>query len=616
MNSTAVRINVGDTFADRYLIEAFLGRGGMGEVFRVRDTLLRGQILALKILHADLNEPRHTERFLREVQLTRSVNHPHVVRTFDFGAVGSSLYFTMELCEGRSLRDRMRSGALGLHEALTLLDQTARGMQAIHEAGIVHRDLKPENIILTAENRAKIADFGVASPGTSSITESAELIGSAAYLAPEVWRSQEATTASDIYSFGVMLYEMLAGCLPFQGTTAVQMMYFHLAEEPADLGKFLSKHPKAVGDLVAAMLAKSPQDRPPSMAFIAEELEAAAGGGPASKALSRSGALLRSSRRRSILRSIRSVTRSSQAMAGVFGLLAAVGAAAIFTPSAEPSQVSAYESNSPHVPFIPMPTKHLVAAFDVTSLKQRTLNAGWKDSVRPNRIAAASSVESTPSFAPWALNGLPAVRFDGERQYLSVDAVAKGFQNARGFTALTVASSSHNGKMQTLWAFHESDREVNVLRAGFDEAHHLMIRTLRHDLDTIHRVGEIEGGAPAVYTIVIDGRQLQAFRNGSKVLDEPIAANLDFSRAATFSIGQEWDYELPSDFLKGDVAAVYLYNQPLDTEQRGQAERLLMQRFKIEAGGPQAPAPISEPNAAPKLPRERLRAWVEKHRRG
>jgi eukaryotic-like serine/threonine-protein kinase len=213
MQSPQTDLEIGALFAGRYKIVRVLGSGGMGEVYLVKDALLgEDEFIALKVLHQQLSkDERQSKRFLREVQLTRKVTHPHIIRTFDAGEFGGRLYFTMEYVEGVSLKERMNGEPLSLEETCRIVTHICEGLGAIHEAGIVHRDLKPANVMLLKDGGVKIADFGVARPRWSELTGENEVVGSAPFMAPEVWLGKEIGPAADLYAVGALAYEMVTG---------------------------------------------------------------------------------------------------------------------------------------------------------------------------------------------------------------------------------------------------------------------------------------------------------------------------------------------------------------------------------------------------------------------
>jgi serine/threonine-protein kinase len=287
-----------------YEIVAPLGAGGMGEVWRARDTRL-GRDVAIKVLPVEFaDDPERLRRFEREAKATAALSHPNILEVHDVGTFEGVPYLVEELLEGESLKERIGRGALPASEAIGVAVQIARGLAAAHEKGIVHRDLKPANVFLTKHGAVKILDFGlaklvesVAAGGADTLThaptgatEFGRVLGTVAYMAPEQARGMAVDQRADVFSFGVVLYEMLAGQRPFRGATATDTVAAILKEEPPAL-------PASVPpDLVAVIgkcLAKVPEKRYSS----GSEVLAALGGVDVEGAAPLWGSLQRSVRR-------------------------------------------------------------------------------------------------------------------------------------------------------------------------------------------------------------------------------------------------------------------------------------------------------------------------------
>ncbi len=264
-NPTPLDPLVGTTFGARYYIESLLGTGGMGSVYLALDVRDKDRRVAVKILHSSLSrEERHVKRFLREVQLTRKISHPNVVRIFDVGQQRGQLFFSMEYVDGISLKERLHQTRPSLDQIIELLQQICAGLDAVHNVGIIHRDLKPANILLTTENSAKIADLGVAKPVDQDLVRSDEVVGSAGYMCPELWRCEEVDATADIYSLGVMLYEMVTGMRPFDGLTSADVMNRHIHDAPRAPVSDVFEIPTWLTALILMMLEKEPLKRPQS----------------------------------------------------------------------------------------------------------------------------------------------------------------------------------------------------------------------------------------------------------------------------------------------------------------------------------------------------------------
>jgi eukaryotic-like serine/threonine-protein kinase len=279
-----------------YEILSPIGAGGMGEVYRARDTKLDRDV-AVKVLPADLsNDPEALSRLEREARAVAQLSHPNILAIHDFGRQGDTAYTVMELLEGETLRTRLENGALPARKAVDLAVQMAEGLAAAHEKGIVHRDLKPENVFVTHEGRVKLLDFGLAKrtgPGRGSgsglltaekHTEPGTVIGTVRYMSPEQVRGEGTDHRSDIFSFGAVLYEMLAGRQAFGRETAAESMTAILKEDTPEIGTSGSGPSSALQQIVQHCLEKKPGERFQSARDIAFALHAFSGsaitGGP------------------------------------------------------------------------------------------------------------------------------------------------------------------------------------------------------------------------------------------------------------------------------------------------------------------------------------------------
>jgi len=280
--SRALRLRPGDVFAERYAVEAILGEGGMGAVYRVLDAEL-DEGIALKLLRPEWAQAADAlDRFRREVKLARRVTHPNVARTYDLGSYEGVRYMTMELIEGEPLSRRMGQGRrLPLAEALRIASEIAKGLAAAHAAGVVHRDLKPDNVMISDE-RAVITDFGIARLAEGAIAGNAtrtvgSAIGTPAYMAPEQVEGRELDGRADIFALGIVLYEALTGELPFAGETVYALAAARLAGTFADARTKVPGLPDAVAELLNDALARRREQRPDAQAFLRrlEELRGA-----------------------------------------------------------------------------------------------------------------------------------------------------------------------------------------------------------------------------------------------------------------------------------------------------------------------------------------------------
>ncbi len=262
-------LSTGFVVAGRYEIQHLLGTGGMGSVYLAHDRILGAEKIAIKILHRQFAfEQKYTQRFLREIQLMRRVNHRNVVRTYDVGADGDIVYFTMEYVHGQSLLDLIESRSFPKEQLVNIVTQICDGLSAIHESGIIHRDLKPGNLIVLEDYTVKITDFGVARPESSELTAHNEVIGSSPYIAPEVWLGDKVTSAVDLYSLGIILYELSTGVLPFDGESPAVLMRMHLDRAPVPPREINKSIPSWLNKLVLKLLEKSPLARPRTAADV------------------------------------------------------------------------------------------------------------------------------------------------------------------------------------------------------------------------------------------------------------------------------------------------------------------------------------------------------------
>ncbi len=275
---------IGQTLDGKYCIEAKIGEGGMGAVYRARHLLMDTQ-LAIKVLHPSLvSDATSVARFQREAQAMARIRHSNAIAVTDFGVTEDQInYIVMELFEGESLRKVLeRDKKLPYATAIIIARQVCGALEAAHRSGVIHRDIKPENIFLSPQPDGsyfvKVIDFGIAkivtdtSQGGPPLTRQGMIIGSPHYLSPEQCTGQELDARSDIYSLGIVLFEMLTGQVPFTAVTPVAVALLHANEPPPSLRKLNPEIPKALDDLVMSALAKSKTDRPASAREFAEEL--------------------------------------------------------------------------------------------------------------------------------------------------------------------------------------------------------------------------------------------------------------------------------------------------------------------------------------------------------
>jgi beta-lactam-binding protein with PASTA domain/predicted Ser/Thr protein kinase len=267
----------GNTLVDgRYRVVRRIGSGGMADVYCADDTHL-GRQVAIKVLHRRFAQDQEfVERFRREAKSAAGLNHPNVVGVFDRGEHEGTYYIAMEFLEGQTLKDIIAAEApMAQERVIDLGLQILQAAGFAHSHGVIHRDFKPHNVIVDQQGHAKVTDFGIARAGASEMTETGSIMGTAQYLSPEQAQGHAVTATSDIYSIGVMLYEMLAGRLPFEGDSAVAVALKHLSEVPAPISQWRPDVHPALEAVVMAALAKDPAQRWQSAEDLAAGLEAA-----------------------------------------------------------------------------------------------------------------------------------------------------------------------------------------------------------------------------------------------------------------------------------------------------------------------------------------------------
>ncbi len=259
----AVTDSLIDTLFDgRYRIQRKLGAGGMADVYLAEDQEL-GRRIAIKILNGrHANDDQFIERFRREAKNAAALNHPNIVSIYDRGEAEETYYIAMEFLDGRTLKELIVSrGAAPVNVAIEYARQILSALRFAHRHGIVHRDIKPHNVMVDGEGRVKVTDFGIARAGTSQMTEAGSIVGTAQYLSPEQARGGEVDPRSDLYSLGIVLYELLTGKTPFDGETPVEIAMKHLSTAPKPPSALRPDVPPELDMVVMRALAKNPDDR-------------------------------------------------------------------------------------------------------------------------------------------------------------------------------------------------------------------------------------------------------------------------------------------------------------------------------------------------------------------
>ena len=260
---TAATLRKGSTIAGRYEVLEELGRGGMGRVFRVADKKI-GEEVALKVLNPAVAADKKTiERFRNELKIARKIAQRNVCRMFDLSDEEGMHYITMEYVPGEDLKSFLiKSGQLTVEKTISIARQVCEGLAEAHGMGVVHRDLKPQNIMIDKEGKARIMDFGIArSLRKKGITEEGTIVGTPEYMSPEQVEGKETDQRSDIYSFGVILYEMMAGKVPFEGDSTLDVALMHKTEDPRDPREINPQIPEGMSRLILNCLEKNKEKR-------------------------------------------------------------------------------------------------------------------------------------------------------------------------------------------------------------------------------------------------------------------------------------------------------------------------------------------------------------------
>lgn len=254
---------IGRMIDQRYRVRSRIARGGMATVYLATDVRLERRV-AIKIMHGHLaDDQAFRERFIQEARSAARLSHPNLVGVYDQGAEGEIAYIVMEYIPGITLRDLLQEHhALTPEQATDILRAVLAGLASAHRAGIVHRDLKPENVLLADDGRIKLGDFGLARATTANTATGAALLGTIAYLSPELVTRGAADSRSDIYALGIMLYEMLTGEQPYKGEQPMQIAYQHANDSVPAPSAAVSGVPPELDELVAWSTARDPEDRP------------------------------------------------------------------------------------------------------------------------------------------------------------------------------------------------------------------------------------------------------------------------------------------------------------------------------------------------------------------
>ena len=270
-------LSKGQKINDRYEIIKTIGEGGMANVYLANDTILDRKV-AIKVLRGDLsNDEKFIRRFKREALSVSNLSHPNIVEVYDVGEEDGNYYIVMEYIEGKTLKQLLQKrGALTLNEVIDIMTQLTDGLAHAHEAYIIHRDIKPQNIMIEDNGLVKITDFGIAMAlNSTQLTKTNSVMGSVHYLPPEQANGKGSTVKSDIYSLGILMYELLTGSVPFKGDTAVEIALKHMKEKIPSIRKQNPTIPQSVENIVLKATAKNPKNRYDNVRDMYKDLQTA-----------------------------------------------------------------------------------------------------------------------------------------------------------------------------------------------------------------------------------------------------------------------------------------------------------------------------------------------------
>lgn len=262
-------------FSENYNIIRLLGTGGMGNVYLGKSLNLQGREVAIKVLHPEFTtDETLLARFIREAELLKQVRHPRIVEVIEASVINGVTFYVMEFVSGISLEKKLKEKDFPIQNVPSIALKILDALNAIHTVGIIHRDLKPGNIMITEEGDIKLTDFGIARPENSQLTHHNEIVGSVCYIPPEIWIGEEPTAQVDLYSLGVVLYELATGSVPFDGSSPGDLMRKHLQVLPEDPSKLNPALPFYLGKIIMKLLAKKRGDRPASALDVSEMIKA------------------------------------------------------------------------------------------------------------------------------------------------------------------------------------------------------------------------------------------------------------------------------------------------------------------------------------------------------
>ena len=268
-------ITRGDKINDRYQIIKTIGEGGMANVYLAVDTILNRNV-AVKVLRGDLaDDEKFVRRFQREALSASKLAHPNIVEMYDVGEDNGNYYIVMEYIDGKTLKNLIKKrGALTLPEVIDIMTQLTSGLMCAHDSYIIHRDIKPQNILILEDGRVKITDFGIAMAlNSNELTQTNSVMGSVHYLPPEQANGSGSTIKSDVYSLGILMYELLTGKLPFKGDNAVEIAIKQMKEPIPSICKQNPDIPQSIENIVLKACAKNPKNRYESIKEMYDDIK-------------------------------------------------------------------------------------------------------------------------------------------------------------------------------------------------------------------------------------------------------------------------------------------------------------------------------------------------------
>ena len=587
MLSSGSFVSVGVTLAGRYELKELLGKGGMGNVYLAHDKLLN-QSVAVKVLLSEIQQDEKAlQRFFREIQLSRIVTDPHVIRTYDCGQDESTVFFCMEYIEGCTLKQRLQQKPFSLDEIYSILLQTLLGLSAIHSQGIIHRDLKPSNIMLTKEGVIKITDLGIARVHFSEITTTHEIVGSSAYLAPEIWTHNEVSIASDMYAFGVVLYEAITGVVPFQAEAPAQLMFAHLSTTPTSIKEINKAAPDWLDQLVLSLLAKEAKDRPQSALDLAYEVQKMSGKSGSYPVTVNKEKLSSAVNNLPVVRSQTNpaiVAQSSDNEPGKrvrWWIYLAIFVLAVITAFNTSLPIFQKFSALPTYP----PKLILSISADDIKVKDGGAVEVLTDSATGFRLVQPL-LKSRPILKTNTINGKSAFQFDGVDDFFEANTLAWNLRGANEISLFLIARSFQSQRQVTLFSIQTIPNMYTIARFGFGLGSRAIVRAG----STADGNGDNYSNAISVleyslYSFLINHEFMVLTRNGKEVARSQIVSNPRFSEAGIFNLGSDNDVNGLKDFFSGELAKLQIYTGHISDTLRSDIESELSKEYAIEIEG-------------------------------